>query len=129
MTDLKYSILETLYNAKLFEESISKVISQLSFPPTDTRHAIESLIKLKLIRRSNDSINISLTDEGVIAFELAQEDRNKQLQQIAEQQKQIAEDKKQKQFMIYTTTISLAIALISTLIALANLVLQLLDLI
>lgn len=129
MTDLKYSILETLYNAKLFEESISKVISQLSFPPTDTRHAIESLIKLKLIRRSNDSINISLTDEGVTAFELAQEDRNKQLQQITEQQKQIAEDKKQKQFMIYTTVVSLAVALISTLIALANLVLQLLDLI
>ena len=114
MTDLKYSILEVLYNAPYRQERKINLLNRNFATPMLTRYAIDELIAVRYIEPKIGSDMLVLTSNGAIAYENAQEERRNQ-----------AESKRQYRFNKKTTIISLIVAALTTAIALVEFVLLL----
>ena len=85
MTDLKYSILEVLYNAPHRQENRIDIIKRKFAPPTSTNYAIDELIEDKLIKSMLGSDSVKLTSLGATVYEQANEERKKQAKQERQQ--------------------------------------------
>lgn len=120
MTDLKYSILEILYNATLRQEREFNLLNSKLATPTAIQFAINELISVDFIESKVGSDILKLSDQGAICFELLQEERAKQYEKAAEYAKHCAEEERQKRFLKTTTILSLIVATLSALVALAE---------
>ena len=100
MTDLKFTILEAIYNQEYRAVSFENLLALAS--PVELEHAIRELGVKKLVKATYDMSCIFLTSLGANAYEEAKEEREKE-----------SEHKKQQRFNNKIAVASVFISLVS----------------
>ena len=113
MTGLKFAILEMLYNSRDRKSTIADVANSGLAPSDLIYDAVKDLKRSRYIYQPSFSVTLYLTDEGVQAFETAQESYQNQA-------KLNVDTRKDNRLSRIAKIVSIATAVITCIIALVN---------
>ena len=124
MTDLKYSILEMVYQSQYRTVAVADLLNAQLDMPANVQRAYRDLVKIdKYLVQPVGTHSLKLTDKGIADFELEQERRQQYAKQCAdkaaEERTKVAQaEKDKKQQLRHNLIVSIVSTVLGALITL-----------